>query len=73
MNKNSVLTENELNKLNLLQKEYETTIKDLNLANYQKELERLAIDFGRYCRQYAPPYSLLPNPILPTFPKKLPR
>lgn len=46
MNKNSVFTENELDKLNMLQKEYETNIKDLNPAEYRKELERLAIDLS---------------------------
>ncbi|QTY26083.1 Fic family protein [Flavobacterium sp. CS20] len=44
--KNSVFTENELNKLKILQKEYENNIKDLNPATYQKELERLAIDLS---------------------------
>lgn len=46
LNKNSVFTENELNKLNLLQKEYETNIKELNPSDYRKELERLAIDLS---------------------------
>ena len=46
LNKNSVFTENELDKLNMFQKEYETNIKDLNPADYQKELERLAIDLS---------------------------
>lgn len=46
LNKNNVFTENELDKLNMFQKEYETNIKDLNPANYQKELERLAIDLS---------------------------
>lgn len=46
LNKNSVFTENELNTLNLFQIEYETNIKDLNPADYQKELERLAIDLS---------------------------
>lgn len=46
LNKNSVFTENELTKLNFLQKEYETNIKELNPSDYQKELERLAIDLS---------------------------
>ena len=46
LNKNSVFTQNELNKFNQLQKEYETNIKDLNPSNYQKETERLAIDLS---------------------------
>jgi len=46
LNKNSVFTENELDKLNTFQKEYETNIKDLNPADYQKEMERLAIDLS---------------------------
>lgn len=43
---NCVFTENELNKLNLLQKEYEANIQNLKPADYQKELERLAIDLS---------------------------
>ncbi len=46
LNKNSVFTENELDKLNMFQKEYETNIKGLKPADYQKELERLAIDLS---------------------------
>ncbi|NBC56904.1 MAG: cell filamentation protein Fic [Bacteroidetes bacterium] len=46
LNKNSIFTENELNKLKILQKEYEDNIKDLNPATYQKELQRLAIDLS---------------------------
>ena len=42
--KNSVFTQNELDKLSQLQKEHEANIKDLNPSEYQKELERLAID-----------------------------
>lgn len=46
LSKTSVFTESELNKLNVLQNEYKTNIKDLNPADYQKELERLAIDLS---------------------------
>ena len=46
LNKNTVFTENELEKLNQLQKEYETNISSLNPSDYQKELERLAIDLS---------------------------
>ncbi|MDZ4147310.1 MAG: Fic family protein [Flavobacteriaceae bacterium] len=46
LNENNVFTENELNKLNLLQKEYKANIKDLNPNDYQKELDRLAIDLS---------------------------
>lgn len=46
LNKTSVFTENELEKLNQLQKEYETNINSLNPPDYQKELERLAIDLS---------------------------
>lgn len=46
LNRNNVFTESELDKLNQLQKEYETNIKDLNPSDYQKELERLAIDLS---------------------------
>ncbi|MDD7888335.1 hypothetical protein [Flavivirga sp. 57AJ16] len=46
LNENSVFTENELNKLNLLEKEYRANIKDLNPADYQKEMDRLAIDLS---------------------------
>ncbi|MCB9032716.1 MAG: Fic family protein [Chitinophagales bacterium] len=46
LNKNNVFTQNELEKLNLLQKEYESNIKDLSATDYQKELERLAIDLS---------------------------
>ncbi len=46
LSKNSVFTESESDKLNQLQKEYETNIKDLNPSDYQKELDRLAIDLS---------------------------
>lgn len=46
LSKTSVFTESELNKLNVLQNEYKTNIKDLNPADYQKDLERLAIDLS---------------------------
>lgn len=46
LNKNNIFTENELSKLNLLQKEYESNIEDLHPSDYQKELERLAIDLS---------------------------
>lgn len=46
LDSNSVFTNNELDKLNQLQKEYETNTKDLNPLEYQKELERLAIDLS---------------------------
>lgn len=46
LSKNNVFTDNELNKLSSLQKEYETSCKELTLADYQKELERLAIDLS---------------------------
>jgi Fic family protein len=46
LNKNNVFTENELDKLNMFQKEYEANIKDLKTADYQKEMERLAIDLS---------------------------
>lgn len=46
LNKNNLFTENELSKLNLFQKEYESNIKNLYPADYQKELERLAIDLS---------------------------
>lgn len=46
LNKTSVFTQAELEKLSLLQKEYEANIKDLRPSDYQKELERLAIDLS---------------------------
>lgn len=46
LNKNSVFTENELDKLNQLQKEYEANLKNLHPSDYPKELERLAIDLS---------------------------
>jgi len=46
LSKKSVFTENELNKLKILQKQYKNNIKDLSPVNYQKELERLAIDLS---------------------------
>lgn len=46
LNENSVFTDNELNKLNLLQKQYKANINDLNPTEYQKELDRLAIDLS---------------------------
>ncbi len=46
LNKNSVFTDGELDKLNVLQNEYETNIKNLNPSEYQREMERLAIDLS---------------------------
>ncbi|MDZ7615217.1 MAG: Fic family protein [Flavobacteriaceae bacterium] len=46
LNKNSVFTENEINKLNLLQEEYKSNSNELSQSDYQKELERLAIDLS---------------------------
>ncbi|WP_242204479.1 Fic family protein [Aestuariivivens insulae] len=46
LNKNNVFTESELSKLNLLQKEYEKNIIELTPSDYQKELDRLAIDLS---------------------------
>ncbi len=46
LNNSNILMQKELNKLNQLQKEYEANIKDLNPSDYQKELERLAIDLS---------------------------
>ncbi|MDT8414568.1 MAG: Fic family protein [Flavobacteriaceae bacterium] len=46
LNKNNVFTEYEIEKLNSLQKEYQTNIKTLTSSDYQKELERLAIDLS---------------------------
>lgn len=43
---NSVFTESELNRLHLLQQTYKANIDDLNVHDYQKELERLAIDLS---------------------------
>lgn len=46
LNKNIVFSNVELDRLNSLQEEYKSNIKDLNEAEYQKELERLAIDLS---------------------------
>ena len=46
LNKNGIFTESELNKLNLLLKEYQANVEELNASDYQKELERLAIDLS---------------------------
>jgi Fic family protein len=46
LNKNNSLTESELEKLTLLQEEYQTNISKLSENEYKKELERLAIDLS---------------------------
>lgn len=46
LTKYSVFTDNELEKLTLLQKEYKTNIAELSENEYKKELERLAIDLS---------------------------
>ncbi|MCB0798621.1 MAG: Fic family protein [Chitinophagales bacterium] len=46
LNRNSVFTEKELEKLDQLQKVYTANIIDLSPSEYQKELERLAIDLS---------------------------
>lgn len=43
---NSVFSENELNELTTLQKEYKSNISELSETEYKKELERLAIDLS---------------------------
>lgn len=46
LNKQTLFTKNELNKLNLLQQKYKANIAQLSNSEYQKELERLAIDLS---------------------------
>jgi Fic family protein len=43
---NSVFSESEINKLHLLQQKYKTNSTQLSYPEYQKELERLAIDLS---------------------------
>ncbi|MCK5539237.1 MAG: Fic family protein [Bacteroidales bacterium] len=46
LNKYSAFTENELDKLSTLQKDYKSNILELSGNEYKKELERLAIDLS---------------------------
>jgi Fic family protein len=46
LNETSVFTESELNKLHLLQQTYTSNIHGLSITEYQKEMERLAIDLS---------------------------
>ena len=46
LSKHSVFTDNELEKLSQLQKEYQSNISELSKKEYETELERLAIDLS---------------------------
>jgi len=46
LKKQTLFTENELNKLRLLQEKYKANIAQLSNSEYQKEIERLAIDLS---------------------------
>lgn len=46
LNKHSVFTKSELDKLTNLQKDYKTNIEQLSESEYKKELDRLAIDLS---------------------------
>jgi len=46
LEKINLFTDNEIEKLNILQKEYEKNISEISKSQYAKELERLAIDLS---------------------------